>query len=175
MVTHSSILAGITPRREGDQWATVHGGHRVRHDRATLHTHTCLDRIKMAGFGEDGTLVWQAARTGICPVEEHECARLWTGLSVTEGPAPQTHGSRTCFLLHTKLSTFKCRTHSPAGVPRVSPPSKHLPISQYASKQQCYMRITWLSSNYFLKIIFELLLLLLTHFSRVNSQALAAY
>jgi len=38
MATHSSILAWRIPMDRGAWQATVHGGCRVRHDRATKHT-----------------------------------------------------------------------------------------------------------------------------------------
>ena len=134
----------------------------------------------MSGQDKNGW-IWGGRHFGLTSSRNRDltCGEAWMCKTVdrtlcdrrASTPRPTALAPAFCF---TKLSTFKCRTHSPAGVPRVSPSSKHLPISQYGSKQQCYMRITWLSSNYFLKIIFKLLLLL-THFSHVNSQALAAY
>lgn len=97
---------------------------------------------------------------------------MWRGMNVGDceqyllwqkGQHPQTYMSHTCFLPHTKHSTFSCK--KAAGVPRVAPPPRHPSTFQKGSEQQCYVGITLTQLQLPLKII-------LKHWQLINKNKL---
>lgn len=99
----------------------------------------CLDS-KSGWAGDRGT--WSDK-------QQEQRSAMWRGMNVGDceqyllwqkGQHPQTYMSHTCFLPHTKHSTFSCK--KAAGVPRVAPPPRHPSTFQKGSEQQCYVGIT---------------------------------